>query len=273
MNQQNLAGLSEFEGYSPAEMNFILYDTFGENSPIELCRLNNLDYVTIPILNQIKYMAELIKEQGEIKLTKRGFLPTKIVADIYTQGFLNDGLIDSGTYKLYKELDSMSIHLCRLLLELVGITKKRNGKLSLTKKGVKLMKEDYELLRVIFETFGSKLNWAYFDGYGENNIGQLGYGFTLILLSKYGSKKHHSEFYAEKYFKAFPRLLQSPPPTLYGPLERPNQCYSTRIFSRFLDFFGIINFDKKSMWDDESHVWTTELFDKLIKCKPPKNRL
>jgi hypothetical protein len=31
-------------------------------------------------------------------------------------------------------------------------------------------------------------NWAYYDGYGDNEVGRFGAGFSLILLSKYGHK-------------------------------------------------------------------------------------
>jgi len=35
---------------------------------------------------------------------------------------------------------------------------------------------------------GEKFNWAHLDGYGENNIGELKFGFSLILLNKYGAE-------------------------------------------------------------------------------------
>ena len=37
------------------------------------------------MLNQIKYFLELIKKNNEIKLTAKGFLPTKVVKEIYCQ--------------------------------------------------------------------------------------------------------------------------------------------------------------------------------------------
>ncbi len=79
INEQNNRGVSNFEGYSPNEMRYILYDTFGQNSPISLAELTNIDYQKIPILNQIRYVADLINQQGEVKLTGKGFLPTKHV--------------------------------------------------------------------------------------------------------------------------------------------------------------------------------------------------
>ncbi len=46
INEQNNRGISEFEGYSPFEMQFILYDTFEERSPIQLTKLT--DFTNFP---------------------------------------------------------------------------------------------------------------------------------------------------------------------------------------------------------------------------------
>jgi len=257
--EYNKQGIPEFEGYSPLEMRYILYDTFGEMSPIELLELSQADYQKIPILKQIKYLLEIISNHGELKLTAKGFLPTKIVADIYNQQFIKDELVEEGFYKLYKEADVKSINLTRHLTVMSGLVKKRNGKLSLTKKGEKLFSNNFVLLKLIFETFGAKFNWAYYDRYGDNGIGQIGFGFSLILLSKYGSEKRRDYFYAQKYFDAFLHLREK------GGASA-NSCYSVRFFERFLDYFGVIKIEKSQ--DNKKYISKTELYDKLIKVRP-----
>ncbi len=271
MNEQNNRGISKFEGYSAFEMHQILHFTFGTDSPIELQELSDADYKKIPLLNQIKYLADLIQKNGELKLTNKGYLPTKIVADLYQQGFMKDELIECGISKLYKETDSMTINLTRMLIEIAGIVKKRNGKLSLTKTGEKVILDDFKLLKTIIETFASKFNWAYFDGYGENQIGQLGYGFSLVLLSKYGEDKRYDSFYAEKYFIAYPQLQDTIEPR-YNTWETYSaRCYSIRFFDRFMDYFGLINIEKEGkMFNSLKYITKTELFDKLIKVLPHK---
>lgn len=269
MKEQNNRSIPEFEGYSPFEMHQILHFTFDENSPIKLQKLTDSDYKKIPILNQIKYLTDLIDKTGELKLTKMGFLPTKIVSAIYEQGFLKEEHIEKGISKLYKETDSLSIHLTRILIEIGGLVKKRNGKLSLTKSTKKILGDNYELLRLIIVTFATKFNWAYNDRYGENQIGQLGYGFSLILLSKYGHEKRLNSFYAERYFKAFPQLLDSVKPD-YGTLEKyTTNCYSIRTFERFLDYFGLITIENEGKGlDSIKYISKTDVYDKLIKCTP-----
>ncbi len=274
MNELNNQPIPEFEGYSPFEMHKILHFTFAIDSPLKLQKLSDTDYAKIPILNQIKYLTDLIDKNGEIKLTNKGFLPTKIVSDLYSQEFLKDEHIEKGISKLYKETDSMTVNLTRILVELAGLIKKRNGKLSLTKSSKKILGDNEKLLRQIFLTFTNKFNWAYYDGYGDNQIGQLGDGFSLILLSKDGQEKRLDSFYAERYFKAYPRLLDSVEP-IYGTLERySTNCYSIRTFDRFLDYFGLINIEEERKgFDSIKTISKTDIYDRLIKCTPHKHAI
>ena len=267
-NEENNRSIPEFEGYSPFEMHQILHFTLGEDSPIKLQKLSDPDYKKIPILNLIKHLTDLIAKNGEIKLTNKGFLPTKIVSDLYQQGFMKEKHIEKGILKLYKETDSMSVNLSRILIELAGLIKKRKGKISLTKNGEKTIQDDFRLLATILETFTTKFNWAYYDGYGENQIGQLGYGFSLILLSKFGQEKRLDSFYAEKYFDAFPQLLDTVEPS-FGTLgSYSTGCYSIRTFERFLDYFGLIKIDEEGKgFDSKKYITKTDLFDRLIKVQ------
>ncbi len=270
LEEANNLSIPEFEDYSPNEMQYILNNPFEENSPVGLLRLSESDYDDIPILNQIKYLLRIIENNGELKLTANGFLPVKVVSDIYNRGFIKDDLIESGISKLYKETDSITINLTRILAELSGVVKKRKGKLSLTKKGKIHLNDNHELLKDIFTTIAMQLNWAYFDLYESEDIGQIGLGFTLILLNKYGGKKRLDSFYSGKYFKAFPELLEDIKPTEYETvIDYAQMCYSLRTFDRFLDYLGLIKIEKKKGLKAGKYVIKTELFDKLIKIKPP----
>jgi len=268
MNEQNNRGISEFEGYSPIEMTHILYNTFEERSPINLIALNKNDFEQIPIMKQILYFVNLIQKDGEIKLTQKGFLPTKIVADLCSQEFLMDERIDYLKTNVYKESDSMSATLTRIIMDLSGFVKKRNNKISLTKSGEKILSDYNMLFRTIISVYCTRFNWAYFDGYGDNKIGQLGFGFSLILLSKYGAQKRIDDFYYDKYFNAYPKLITDSPPTRYGyKFQDHKKCYSLRSFDRFMKYFGLIKIEQEK-WDSEKFIFKTELFDRLIKCTP-----
>ena len=272
MNEQNNREIPEFEGYSPFEMHHILHFTFEPNSPINLQNLADSDCLKCPMFNLVKYFLDLVKSKGEIKLTAKGFLPTKIVQDIYNQGFLEEYQFSSGISKLYKESDSLTVNLTRLLSELAGLTKKRNGKISLTKTGEKIASDNQKLIDLIFKTMTQKFSWAYYDHYENEQIGQFGFGFSLILLSKYGAEKQLDNFYSDKYIKAFPQFLESINPT-YGTIEEyAGNCYSVRTFERFMHFFGLVKIEKEGkMLDRMKFIIKTELFDKLIKVRPHNN--
>ncbi len=271
MQERNSRSIPEFEGYSPTEMHQIFHFTFEAQSPLKIQKLNAEDYEKIPLLNLVKFLLQLIEKNKEIKLTEKGFLPTKFVFEIYNQGFLKEDHIEKGIVKLNKELNSMTIRLSRFLLEISGLVKKRNGKLSLTQKAKEFQEDNHKLLLLILETFSKKFNWAYFDGYGENQIGQLGFGFSMILLSKYGNEKQLATFYATKYFNAFPQFLELKV-SEYETVERfISDCYSIRTFDRFFDYFGVINIETIGLgFNRVTYISKTNLFDKLIKCEPPK---
>jgi hypothetical protein len=270
MREQNKRPLPDFEGYSPAEMHEILHFVFDEGGPLRLQQLNAEEYLKIPLLNQTKYLARLIEAAGEIKLTKQGFLPTSLVADIYDKGFIKDKYLDRRRIKQLKEADVLSITLSRLLLTISGLIKKRSNKLSLTKAGQKTIQSDDALGRLMIKTYGKKFNWAYFDGYGENGIGQIGFGFSLILLSKYGHEWQSDRFYAQKYFKAFPDLLNIPIPPYSDSIDHCESCYSYRFFENFMTFFGLVEIKYEGeSWKKTLSVLKTPLFDQLIKVELP----
>lgn len=162
-------------------------------------------------------------------------------------------MIENGISKLSKEVDSESIHLTKIISTLSGITRKANNRLFVTKKGKKFSELD-DNLKLVFSTWGLKFNLGYLDGYENELIGQLGFGFSLFLLFKYGNIERSTNFYSEKYFKAFPGI---------GINDNGNSsCYQVRTFKRFLKYFGIIKISGN--WRNEK-VKKTEMFDKYIK--------
>ena len=272
MDEQNNRPLPNFEGYSPAEMYSILHLTFEQSSPISLKKLDAADYRKIPLVHQVKYLARLIESAGELKLTKLGFLPMKVVADIYDQGFIKDKYFERRSLKQLKEAEVPSITLSRILLVLSGLVKKRSNKLSLTRQGQKIIENDDMLTRLIIKTYGEKFNWAFFDGYGENGIGQIGLGFSLILVNSYGREWKDNSFYAQKYFKAFPDLLNIPDPPYTNRITHCENCFSHRVLESFMSYFGLVEVKYEGdYWRSKLSVSKTELFDKLISIEQPVN--
>jgi hypothetical protein len=106
---------------------------------------------------------------------------------------------------------------------------------------------------------------------GLSDIGQLGFGFSLFLLSKYGHEWQQDRFYVQKYSKAFPALLNVPEPAYLNRIEYCENCYSFRVFENFMTFFGLANLKREGRFlAHKLIVSKTDLFDKLIKIEKPK---
>jgi hypothetical protein len=262
IQNRNNSPVDDFEGYSPDEMQVLLYDFFNVECVVQLKKNENKVYDSIPFLNQIKFLCKIIAENKELTLTKTGRLPVKTVAEIYNQGNLKEDAIEKGFAKLYKEEGVPTIELTRIILELSQVVKKRNNKLSITAKGKKLITNNHLLFLHIFEVFVTKFNWGYFDGYENEDIGQLGFGFSLILLDKYGSDFKSTNFYSNKYFKAFSFETEN-----INLLTNNKRAYPLRTFDRFLEYFGLVKMTNKSH-GETSMIKTTGLFKQLIHVRP-----
>ena len=222
---------------------------------------NNNDISDIPLIKQIRFFINQIDLSNGIKLTKAGNLPPIIVKELYQQEILKDYFIDRGITKLSKETDCNAIVLTRILCEQSGLIKKRNGVLTVTKKAVDIVGSN-KLLPLIFSTFTEKFSWGFFDGYQNDYIGQLGWGYSLMLISQYGDITRNSKYYAEKYFEVYPHLLtlKAYDGSIHS-IDSNYNCYSVRTFERFLDYFGFTEATEKKL---ECTVNKTDLFDKFI---------
>ncbi len=272
MQMSNSRPLENFEGYSPFEMQLILHDLLGESCPVQLTDFTEEVCESVPLFGQVKMVLEIIEKERDLKLTQTGNLPPRIVKAVYCIGAVHPH-IERGIIKLRTEKDSISVQMVRIALELLKAVKKRHNRLSLTKTGKELLKDDSkllsELLRVMFREFNS----AYFDYYSSENIGVLGLGFNVILLSKYGNGAEKDTFYFDKYIKAFP-MLEGEMTAEYDMWQKKGalDCYSYRLFNVLLYHLGVVTIEEvdKYMPTHIKMIGKTELFDKLFKIQPPK---
>jgi hypothetical protein len=265
----------DYENYSANEINAILYSLFDKKGPVQLKEISEDDYKKIPLYNLCAYYLRYIEKEGEMKLTAKNYLPAKLVTALYNQGYKKDLLIELSKerkeLKMIREMDSESIHLTRTLCNIAGLAKLRKGKISLTAKGKKLINYPNQWFHEVLLGFATRFNWAYFDGYGENYIGQFAVGYSIIMVSKYGAEWKDNYFYSGKYFTAFPNLIDDPGMEgVRSSVEYSSDCYSIRTFNRFLDYIGVIESDLKHVnFGSAIRVKKNELFDKVFKVLPP----
>jgi hypothetical protein len=240
--------LDDFLGLAPIEIHALIYDAFGDKSPVHF--QENIDDNTldkIPLFRIAEDFLKIIQRDKQIKLTPLGALPKKIMVEIYEKRFLLDEDIENGITKLWKEDDCISIKSARLTVEIAGLVRKYNGKLMLTKTGTKLLETNnrLEIFKQFFKAFTDRFLWSYNDLYPEQPIGQLAWAFSVIMLDKFGDQPQTVDFYAEKYLKAFPALISFFEDDYSSPEKKFVHCYGIRTFDRFLMWFGFVTVDKQ----------------------------
>lgn len=262
INQMNHQKLSSFEGLSPSQMHQLLYDPLGEESPIQLDLSNPALFDNMPLFNLINYLGRILDREGELKLTQTGRLPIRVVSELYEQKYMAEYYIEKGFQKLYKESDALSMMLTRIIMEVMGMSKKRKNKLSLTKAGAHFLADQKAMAEKLIVTFTTGFNWAYFDDFPDDYVGQMGVGYTLFLLNKYGDDQQSPSFYVQKYVEAYPYLLRNY--RSYGEdMDSLIHCYTYRTFHLFMDYLGLIKMER-GMYNNIEKVGYSPLFKKIF---------
>lgn len=269
MQAINQKARPEAEGLSPEQLYGLLYFLFTDRSVVKLNNSLTDDLaLKSPLLKLcISYM-EIIQREESVKLTKTDSLPIKIVSELYEKGHIVEMILTSPT-QVRTEKDSISIQLVKIVSQIAGLTKKREGKLSLTAKGIGLLKSPAKLLILFTETYFIKFAWNYFDYYESKQTAQFGAGYTLVLLQKYGAQERKASFYANKFLEAFPTIIDEfDPRYLSTAKDQFSHCFIWRSFQHGLNWLGLVETRETGKFIDSTRiVWvkTTPLFEALLK--------
>jgi hypothetical protein len=249
----NNTPVDDYLGLSPTEIYYLVYETFGDKSPIQFRDgIDDILLDQIPLFRIVEEFLKIIQRDKQIKLTPLGALPKKVIVELYDKKFLLEELVERGISKLWREEDSISIRSARFAAEFAGLVKKINGKLTLTKTATKLLETNnrLQIFKQFFQAFTDKFLWSFNDGYPEQPIGQLGWAFSVIMLDKFGDQSQTADFYADKYLKAFPKFISLFRHEYDTPERQFNSCYSVRTFDRFFLWFGFVTVDKQKTFLD-----------------------
>jgi len=265
----NTRPIEDFDNLSLADINYLIYSPFSKESIIQFKdkpKKEKLD--KIGFLNLIEYLLKILKEENEVKLTKWNNINTKLATEIYHKNFTDEFVIVLKKRKIYKQDDMLSLQNAMIILNnLTKITKVRKNKLSLTKKGIEISKPDKrtELFHTIFKSYGTKFNWAYHDGFSDENQIQSTFGYILYLLLKYGKEERSANFYAQKIDKAFPQIKDQFHSNWSTPEKQLKSCLSVRCFERFLQWFDFVSVRKirGELGIDDTFIKTNLLEDFL----------
>lgn len=264
---RNNSPVEGFLGLTPNQVHYLLYETFSDRSPIHFNNdINDNTLDQIPIFRIAEEYLKIINRDKYIKTTPLGALPKKVMVEIYDKRILLDECIESGMVKLWKEQDCISIMSARFTLELAGLVRKSNGKLTLTKTATKLLDANnrLEVFKLFLKAFTDKFLWSFNDGYPNQSIGQLGWAFSVYMIDKFGDQTHTPEFYSDNYLKAFPSFIEFFKSDHAGPERDFSECYTIRTFNRFLVWFGFVSIKKGKKNSDTETITRNELIKKVF---------
>ncbi len=267
ISAQNRTPLEDFDGFTPEEMHFMIYYPFSEQCPVKL--RDDLDLNTLrqcPTFNIVLDLLRYINQQDALKLTPKGNLQQKVMRELYDKKYLLDELIESGISNIRTEQDWMALHIVKTVLKFAGIIRQSKGKLLLVNKWKKKLEsnEYCDIYIQFFKYFTTEFNWAYNDGYENEETGQTGFLFLLYLVNKYGKDFRDIHFYTQKYFRAFPMLF-----FVDNTINDDNRynyaetAINIRFFERFAERFGLIEIRKnteKSYFQREIEIKQTTFF-------------
>ena len=257
MMHQNRAPKANFNGFSSEQMHFMLNKPLEAGCPVQLRQLTEEQMEQIPVMRQVLHLMNKLNEK-EIKLTTRGYIPPKMVAELYEMGSHS---WDSDWFKQKSEPKTEEVQVLRAVLKECGLIKTRTGKMSLTTRGRLQLSDHNALLRTILLFLFYDYNTGWLDLYEENEVGNEGRLYSLWLLHHHGEDWRNTRFYAEEYRKAFPTL-------------NVEHGYENRVFKRLFRFIGICDINESSSFTGPNwgrEIRKTNLLDMMFSFEEPKS--
>ena len=266
---RNNRPIKKFHDISPDQMRKLLYFTYESPEVVSFSEPDtDIDYV--PLLRLVRMLVAGIGEKG-VKATAKGNLPRNLCRDI-ALNYWNEENYDeiSGYRKINSEMDFFDLHVASLVAKMAGLIRKYKGKYVLTKKCGQLMSVENqgELYLLLFKTFTSKFNWAYWDRYEEMPLVQKSFAFSLYLLSRYGADWQNHQVYCGYSLKAFPSVLEEIEEVPWTTSEdQYKNCFALRTLERFAIFLGLAKMDdssQKKIMKKDYQIQKLPLLDKVV---------
>lgn len=257
MQQNNTAPRANFNGFSAKQMHLMLNKPFEAGCPVQLCKLTDEQIVQIPVMRQVLHLMNALSEK-EIKLTKQGYIPPKMVGELYELGSHS---WNSDWYKQKSESKTEEVQVLRVVLNECGLVKTRTGKMSLTAKGRQQLSDHNALLRTVVLFLLWDYNTCWLDLYENDEVGNVGRLYSLWLLHHFGEDWRNTRDYANEYSKAFPTL-------------NVEHGYGNRVFNRLFRFIGICEINESGNlrgpnWGRETRK--TDILDMMFSFEEPKS--
>lgn len=208
--KMNERPIEDFHGMSAGQMNNWLRSDFEKLEGITINTPQDLSQSPVMVYLDIMIKAA-IENDGSLKLTDNGYLPTSIVKacdDAYESLDLKEKIFMDkySDFKGKKEVDFIALIFTRILAEASGIFKKQKKTLSINKKNIALYQKNgiRAFFIPVWKAATYSFNWAYFDGFELKHDFRLMWVFLVWRLSKHGD---HITL-TQELIRAFPALLE-----------------------------------------------------------------
>ena len=258
-----------------------LYQTSLEN--LQALTLNikdeffTYDLKNIPLLEGINTLLNAIDVKG-LKLTQKGFLPTKVVKSIVEVASTTaDERFLKYQTRFYEE-EHFSASLVRMVAEVLKLVRVQKGKLLFTKKGSQFLTFNKHQQYIILLNIMFGINLGYFDGHQEATCV---HNSSLIMLQLLRDKNR--DFRSVDVYSAI--LLESYPAVeddielleLYDYADKDQfEIYVSiaelRLFERLFLPLGLVEMQKAKTYMEDGKYAKSELLDHLIEEKNVINK-
>ena len=215
------------------------------------------------LLRQARTLLQRLAVDEGVKLTTTGRFPRAYVDEMLDAlGWRDHSRRTAGSSgKTLNEMDVWPLHVMRLLLEVARLTRKRKGRLHLTREGRRLLPPERagELLAVLFHAMFRDFNLAYFS---YARLG--GHMQTQAVLTLYMIGCEARDWISPE--ELMRRSVVPDEEMLHAREGLAHHAFRARILGT-LDWFGLI--EKRRLpadpeWASMSEVRTTPLFHRFL---------
>ena len=253
-----------------------LYQTSLEN--LETLSINiqdaffTYDLKDIPLLEGVDTLLNSIDAKG-LKLTKKGFLPTKVVKSIVEVASTTaDERFTKYQTRFYEE-DYFSASLTRTVAEVLKLTRVQKGKLLLTKKGSEFLSLERHQQYIVLLNIMLGMNLGYFDNHQEATCIHHSSLILIQLLRDKNRDFRSVDVYTALLLESYPTLsddieqLELFDYTNKNQLEIFISIAELRLFERFFLPLGLVDMEKARTYMENGKYAKGELLGHLIKEK------
>lgn len=265
VSKYNSDPVVDFEGFSPNEMDYLLYRPFDDRSPMYLGSFEEV----VGLLKDVLIYLKVLSDVSPVKLTAKGNLPRALVREMVSKGVDDNGWWSIPVENIQREEEAPNVFLMDHITRDLQYVVIEKGKLILSKKGQGFLEErKKEDMKSIFKFYITGYNWAYEDRMRRSGFLQAAFPFVVFCLQKYGSQWRDIEFYTNKFLKAFPNVLYDFENEYGEPEKEFEQTFERRIVRRFLLRFALVEVQEKDEgYREIEKIKKTPLLDKVIKWR------